>query len=209
MHEIRRMSGKITAGWQKTRKTFRHGYLTEALVEAAVARLEADGVEALSLRELARDAGVNHRAVYRHFPDKLSLLARIAEEGWRLMELRVKQQSAGKVAGEQTLVAAGVGFFLFARDHPNLFALMAGPHINAKGVFPGLEAAMAETVAMFRRPFVDSNIEPELARVRTALFVSALQGVTTQILHGRLRVSRAKVKDFVAQTCRMLFKGFR
>ncbi|MGA9084058.1 MAG: TetR/AcrR family transcriptional regulator, partial [Pseudolabrys sp.] len=63
MQEIRRMSGKMTAGWQKTRKTFRHGYLTEALVEAAVARLEADGVEALSLRELARDAGVNHRAV--------------------------------------------------------------------------------------------------------------------------------------------------
>ncbi|MFZ0622868.1 MAG: TetR/AcrR family transcriptional regulator [Pseudolabrys sp.] len=183
--------------------------MAEALVEAAVARLEADGVEALSLRELARDAGVNHRAVYRHFPDKLSLLARIAEEGWRLMERRVKQQSAGKPAGEQTLVAAGVGFFLFARDHPNLFALMAGPRINAKGVFPGLEAAMAETMAMFRRPFVDSNIEPELARVRTALFVSALQGVTTQILHHRLHVSRTKAKDFVAQTCRMLFKGFR
>ncbi len=199
----------MAAGWQKTRKTFRHGYLAEALVEAAVARLEADGVEALSLRELARDAGVNHRAVYRHFPDKLSLLARIAEDGWRLMERRVRQQSAGKPAGEQTLVAAGVGFFLFARDHPNLFALMAGPRINAKGVFLGLEAAMAETMATFRRPFVDSNIEPELARVRTALFVSALQGVTTQILHHRLHVSRTKAKDFVAQTCRMLFKGFR
>jgi hypothetical protein len=87
----------------------------EALVEAAVARLEADGVEALSLRELARDTGVNHGAVYRRFPDKLSLLARIAEEGWHLMERRVKQQSAGKPAGEQTLVAAGVGFFLFVR----------------------------------------------------------------------------------------------
>lgn len=203
------MNARMAAGWQKTRKTFRHGHLAKALVGAAVARLEADGVEALSLRELARDTGVNHRAVYRHFPDKLSLLARIAEEGWRLMERRVKQQSAGKPAGEQTLVAAGVGFFLFARDHPNLFALMAGPRINAKGAFPGLEAAMAETMAMFRRPFIDSNIEPERARVRTALFVSAFQGVTTQILHRRLHVSRTKAKDFVAQTCRMLFKGFR
>jgi len=121
----------------------------------------------------------------------------------------VKQQSAGKPAGEQALVAAGVGFYLFARDHPNLFALMAGPRINVKGAFPGLEAAMAETMAMFRQPFLDSDIEPDLARVRTAVFVSALQGVTTQILHRRLHVSRAKAKDFVAKTCRMLFKRLR
>jgi len=203
------MKARMAAGWQKTRKTFRHGYLAEALVEAAVARLEADGVEALSLRGLARDAGVNHRAVYRHFPDKLSLLARVAEEGWRRLERRVKQQLAGKPVGEQMLVAAGAGFFLFARDNPNLFGLMAGPRINKKGAFPGLEAAMAETMAMFRAPFIDAGIDPELARVRTALFVSALQGITTQILHRRLHVSRAKAKDFVAQTCRMLFKGFR
>jgi len=198
----------MVTGWQKTRKTFRHGRLAQALVEAAVARLEADGVEALSLRELARNAGVNHRAVYRHFPDKLSLLARVAEEGWRRMNRRVKQQTAGKPAG-QMLKATGVGFYLFARDQPNLFALMAGPRINVKGAFPTLEAAMAETMAMFRRPFLDSGIEPELARLRTALFVSALQGITTQILHGRLHVSRAKAKDFIADTCQRLFEGLR
>jgi len=199
----------MIAGWQKTRKTFRHGNLAEALVEAAVTRLEAEGADALSLRELARDAGVNHRAVYRHFPDKLSLLARVAEEGWRRLERRVKQQTAGKPAGEQMLIEAGIGFFLCARDNPNLFALMAGPRLNVKGAFPGLETAMAETMTVFRRPFIDSGMDAERARVRTALFVSALQGVTTQILHGRLHVSRAKARDFVAQTCCMLFEGLR
>lgn len=172
-------------------------------------RLESDGADALSLRELAHDAGVNHRAIYRYFPDKLSLLARVAEDGWRRMERRVQQQAAGKPTGEQLLAAAGVGLFLFARDNPNLFALMAGPRINVRGAFPGLEAAMAETMAMFARPFIDVGLKPELARVRTALFLSALQGITTQILHGRLHVSRAKAKEFVAQTCRMLFKGLR
>jgi len=195
--------------WKKTRKTFRHGNLAEALVDAAVARLEADGAETLSLRELARDAGVNHRAVYRHFPDKLSLLAQVAEEGWRRMGRRVRQQIAGKPAGEQMLVAAGIGFFLFARDNPNLFGLMAGPRINLKGAFPGLEAAMTETMAMFRKPFIDSGLKPEPALVRTALFMSALQGIAAQILHGRLHVSRAKARDFVANTCKMLFKGLR
>ena len=209
MAAMRRTERDLAAGWQKTRKTFRHGNLAQALVEAAIARLEADGVEALSLRELAKDAGVNHRAVYRHFPDKLSLLARVAEEGWRRMHQRVKQQTAGKTAGEQTLRAASIGFYLFARDHPNLFALMAGPRINAKGAFPTLETAMAETMGTFHRPFLDSGLEPELARVRTGLFVSALHGITTQILHGRLHVSRAKAKDFVADACRRLFEGLR
>ena len=199
----------MPARWRKARKTFRHGHLAEALIQAAIVRLESDGADALSLRELAHDAGVNHRAIYRHFPDKLSLLARVAEDGWRRMERRVQQQAAGKPTGEQLLAAAGVGLFLFARDNPNLFALMAGPRINVRGAFPGLESAMAETMAMFARPFIDVGLEPELARVRTALFLSALQGITTQILHGRLHVSRAKAKEFVAQTCRMLLKGLR
>ena len=199
----------MAADWQKKRKTFRHGHLAEALIETAIARLGADGIEALSLRELAGDVGVNHRAVYRHFPDKLSLLARVAEEGWRRLGRRVKRQSAGKPPGEQTLVAACIGFYLFARDYPNLFALMAGPRINQKGAFPDLEKAMAQTMGIFRQPFIDSGIGLELARVRAAVFVSALQGVTTQILHRRLHVSRTKVKGFMAQICRMLFKGLR
>jgi AcrR family transcriptional regulator len=200
--------GKV-ATWQRTRKTFRHGRLADALVEAALARLETDGVEALSLRELARDAGVNHRAVYRHFPDKLSLLARVAEEGWQSLARRVKQQLAGKRKGEQALIAGGIGFYLFAREHPNLFHFMAGPRVNKEGAFPGLEKAMRETLSMFWQPFVDSGTTPEIARIRTALFMSALQGVITQVLHGRLHVSRAKAKEFIADTCYRLFQGLR
>ena len=199
----------MAAKWQKKRKTFRHGHLSEALVGAALARIEADGLEALSLRELARDVGVNHHAVYRHFPDKLSLLARVAEDGWRRLARRVKQQLAGNPEGQQALIAGGVGFFLFARDHPNLFHFMAGPRVNTDRAFPDLEKAMGETLGMFMQPFVDAGIRPEVARLRTALFVSALQGVTTQMLHGRLNVPRAKAKDFIAETCRRLFEGFR
>src|SRR6188472_4237497 len=76
------------------RETFRHGNLPEALIDAALVRLEAEGIEAISLRDLARDAGVNHRAVYRHFPDKLSLLARVAEHGWQELGLQAKKSMA-------------------------------------------------------------------------------------------------------------------
>src|ERR1700676_5085578 len=115
------------------RDTFRHGNLPEALVDAALARLESEGVESISLRDLARDAGVNHRAVYRHFPDKLSLLAVVAETGWQRLGQRLQKSTAGMAPGEPGLIAGGVGFYLFARDFPNLSHLMAGARINTEG----------------------------------------------------------------------------
>ena len=191
------------------RDTFRHGNLPEALVDAALRRLEAEGVESISLRDLARDAGVNHRAVYRHFPDKLSLLAAVAESGWRRAAQRLRKSTTGKAPGEPALIAGGVGLFLFARDCPNLFHLMAGARINIEGKFPHLEAAMLDALQIFAVGFAGTGMAPNIVVERTAVFVAALQGVITQILHQRLQVAPAKAKAFVADVCTMLIKGIR
>jgi AcrR family transcriptional regulator len=191
------------------RDTFRHGHLPEALVDAALLRLAAEGVESISLRELARDAGVNHRAVYRHFPDKLSLLARVAETGWRRLGRRLKKSTAGKAPGEPALIAGSVELFLFARECPNLFHLMAGARVNTEGKFPELEAAVADALQIFAVSFAGTGMAPDIVIDRTAVFLAALQGVITQILHERLHVAPAKAKAFVADICRMLIKGVR
>jgi AcrR family transcriptional regulator len=191
------------------RETFRHGNLPEALVDAALVRLEAAGVEAISLRELARDAGVNHRAVYRHFPDKLSLLALVAESGWQRLAQRLKKCTAGKAPGEPAIISGAVGFFLFAREYPNLFHLMAGERINIEGKFPDLEAAVIDALRIFAVGFAGTGMAPDIVVERTAIFVAALQGVITQILHKRLHVAPAKAKAFVADICKMLIKGMR
>lgn len=189
------------------RETFRHGNLPEALVDAALERLEAEGVEAISLRDLAGDAGVNHRAVYRHFPDKLSLLALVAERGWQQLALRLKRATAGKAAGEAALVAASVGLFQFGRERPNLFHLMGGARINTGDEFPALEAAIIDALQVFAVSFAGTGMAPGIVIERTAIFVAALQGVVTQILHHRLKVAPPKQKAFIADTCRMLIKG--
>jgi len=199
----------MTGDWQKTRDTFRHGNLPEALIAAALKRLEAEGEESLSLRELARDAGVNHRAVYRHFPDKAALVARVAEEGWRQLGRRMIDQTGAKMHGADLLVAAGVAFFQFGRDNPNLFQLMGGPRLNADGRFQALEAAMIETLQIFARGFHEAGTDPKDVRARTTLYVAALQGITMQALHGRLRIAQKLAKSFVAETCAMLVKGLR
>lgn len=199
------MAGKS----QPARDTFRHGDLPQALVNAALQRLEADGVEAISLRELARDAGVNHRAVYRHFPDKLSLLALVAETGWKRLGQRLKKSTAGKAPGEPALVAGGIGFFLFARDCPNLFHLMAGARINTEDKFPDLEAAVVDALQIFAVGFAGTGMAPGIVVERTAVFVAALQGVITQILHRRLLVAPARARAFISDVCGMLIKGIR
>jgi len=189
------------------RDTFRHGNLPEALVDAALLRLEAEGVESISLRELARDTGVNHRAVYRHFPDKLSLLAAVALTGWIRLGERLKKSTAGKAPGEPALIAGAVGFFLFAQDCPNLFHLMAGARVNTEGKFPDLEAAVLDALQIFAVGLAGTGMAPSIVVERTAVFVAALQGVITQILHKRLHVAPAKTRPYVSDVCKMLIKG--
>ena len=191
------------------RATFRHGNLPEALINAALLRLEADGEESISLRDLAADAGVNHRAVYRHFPDKLSLLASVAEHGWRQMGQRLNKSAARRALGESSLTAASVAFFMFARDNPNLFHLMGGRRVNIEDNYPGLETAIADALKIFAAGLAGTGIAPDRLAERTAVFVSALQGVVTQILHRRLQVAPTKAKAFITDTCKMLIKGIR
>ena len=60
---------------------YHHGDLRGSILRAAGEILEKEGLEALSVREVARRAGVSHNAPYRHFPDQEALLAALAGEG--------------------------------------------------------------------------------------------------------------------------------
>lgn len=64
-----------------TRTTYHHGDLKNSLIEAGIKILENEGVGGLSLRKVARRAGVSHSAPYAHFADKQALIAAIAAEG--------------------------------------------------------------------------------------------------------------------------------
>jgi AcrR family transcriptional regulator len=194
---------------QPKRDTFRHGNLPEALVDAALERLDAAGVESISLRDLARDAGVNHRAVYRHFPDKLSLLARVAEEGWKRLALRVTKSAANKAPGEPALVACGVGLYLFARDCPNLFHLMAGERINTEGKFPDLEAAVVNALQIFAVGFAGTGMAPDFVIWRASVYMTSLQGIVTQILRRRFYLAPENAIAWMTDTCVMLIRGLK
>jgi AcrR family transcriptional regulator len=106
-----------------TSKAYHHGDLRSALIEAGLAHLETGGEVDVSLRQLAREAGVSPTAVYRHFPDKKALLAALAEEGIaRLGEAQqlASDQAGGGAAG---FAATGRAYVRFALANPALFRL--------------------------------------------------------------------------------------
>ena len=70
-------------------KTYHHGDLKNALINAGIKILAENGIKGLSLREVARQAGVTHSAPYAHFTDKQSLIAAIATDGHQKIYDRV------------------------------------------------------------------------------------------------------------------------
>lgn len=108
-------------------KTYHHGDLRAALIGAGLKTLAEDGE--LSLRALARDAGVSPTAVYRHFPDKGALLAALAREGLAMLAMAQRAASDRAGGGIAGFGATGAAYVRFALDNPALFRLIfAHPH---------------------------------------------------------------------------------
>lgn len=103
------------------RASYHHGDLRAAVLAAAAEILEKEGLAELSLREAARRAGVSHNAPYRHFPDRESLLAALAAEGFAM--LGQAQREAAATAGPRGM---GEAYVRFALAHPQRFQLMFG-----------------------------------------------------------------------------------
>lgn len=100
-------------------KPYHHGELRDALIAAGTAALETKGTADISLREIARNAGVSPTASYRHFASKEALLGAIAERGFSDLARRFS-------LAENGLTGFGSAYIGFARDRPAMFRLMFG-----------------------------------------------------------------------------------
>ncbi|MER5225989.1 TetR/AcrR family transcriptional regulator [Streptomyces flaveus] len=103
------------------RRPYHHGDLRRAILAAALDVISAEGPSALSLRDLARRAGVSHAAPAHHFKDRTGLLTAIAAEGYGLL--------AATLAEAEDLRDAGVRYVRFAREHPAHFQVMFAPEL--------------------------------------------------------------------------------
>nr|WP_308257410.1 TetR/AcrR family transcriptional regulator [Pseudonocardia lacus] len=100
---------------------YHHGDLRRTLLDAALVAIAEHGPVAVSLRELARRAGVSHAAPTHHFRDKTGLLTAVAAEGWTLLA------DALDAVTDREFSEMGVAYVVFATTHPAHFAVMRTP----------------------------------------------------------------------------------
>jgi len=125
-------------------RPYHHGDLRNALLNSARSILESEGLESLSLRAVARGAGVSHAAPYRHFPNHEALLVELAIEGF--VELKAELVGAASGPGHESdrIASIGAAYMRFVAKRPAVARLMFGGQLPNREKFPVLgEAADA------------------------------------------------------------------
>jgi AcrR family transcriptional regulator len=123
-------------------RAYHHGDLRNALLDAARKILEEETLGQLSLRAVARRAGVSHAAPYRHFPNHEALLVELAVEGF--VELKDEIAAAGAQATDaesDRIASIGAAYMRFVVRRPELTSLMFGPQLPNRDAFPELGVA--------------------------------------------------------------------
>ena len=112
----------------KPSKSYHHGNLRQALLEAAEVELIEKGVEKFSLRGVAKRAGVSHAAPAPHFGDVTGLLSALA--GISFQRFAHAMQSSSDAVDDQhpekakaKLVGIGMGYIKYASEHSDMFDL--------------------------------------------------------------------------------------
>ncbi len=197
------------------RETYHHGDLRRALTAAAIDLITRDGTEKLTIREVSRRVGVNHRAVYRHFADLTSLLAAVAEEGYRQMLDALKESLAEtrRASPGKRMEALAGAYIVFAIDHQAHYRIMFGKRLNEDGRFPVLEDLVQEAYEL---------IDGEIARgIEQGIFVdrprrelvfgfwSLAHGFASLALVRRIRVKRSLVEPYARQIVAPFAAGLR
>jgi AcrR family transcriptional regulator len=148
----------------RSKKSYHHGDLRAALIEAGLAIVEQAGVEALSLRAVARQAAVSHSAPYHHFATKSELLAAVAAAGFDRLVQAIEQVAATAMPTCQLdgLRAVGTGYLRFALSHPGVFRLMFRPELTQPAEHPELLEAEAKAFGKLLETIVACQAAGEL-----------------------------------------------
>src|SRR4051812_477733 len=157
--------------------TYHHGNLRPALLRAAARTLEKQGPAGLSLRELARRAGVSHNAPYRHFPDRESLLAALAAEGFEMLGEAMRGCAAKEMG--QTYVS-------FALAHPQRFRIMFGGSVPMSK-----HAELRDAAAATYRRLVEAFRDLSRPQVAAAAAWALVHGLANLLLDGHLAAGEA------------------
>jgi AcrR family transcriptional regulator len=177
-------------------RPYHHGDLRRALIDAASRVLEAEGPSALSLRAVAREAGVSPAAPYHHFKDKTELLEAVAHEGWDILDAALATAKAQASSLTDAISELGVAYVCFARENPALYRVMYDTARDREALPDQMASDKDGAYCKVRDTLVDAGADPndtldiELATV--AAWCSA---------HGLAEMAGFKQFDHLKDAC--------
>ena len=166
---------------------YHHGDLAVTLMDLALQRIAQEGTAQLSLRALAREAGVSATAPYRHFPSKRCLLAAIATRGFRELEGRILEHERRSEDLDSRLLNLGRAYIGFAIDHSTAYQVMFGSVIDDFSEYAELaaaaEAAYAPVLAAMEA-LIDRHPGWTISAIKLGgVTWSAVHGIASLLLH--------------------------
>jgi AcrR family transcriptional regulator len=197
----------------KARKPYHHSNLREALLRASIELLRDPASGNLTLREVARRAGVSHNAPYRHFRDKDDLLAAIAEEGFDRLTAAMQSASGKGQTPFKRLQNAGIAYIEFAQAEPEHFSVMfsidlrENRHVSAKTAADQCFAELVTLVVASYQGRSFKGVSPETAAL---VAWTQVHGVAVLALRGQLRFrARRERAEFANLATEAIGRGLR
>ena len=171
---------------------YHHGALRDALLKAAERVLERDGLSGLTLRAVAREAGVSHAAPTHHFGDLTGLVSELAAIGFRQFNAAMAAAGAAGNSPIEKAMARAKAYVAFAQAHPGIYGLMfrterldmtrPSLHEAASASFAGLAGAIG---ASRHEQITEDALSLEQAAAIARAW-SLVHGFTMLLLDGRL-----------------------
>ncbi|TDV45399.1 TetR/AcrR family transcriptional regulator [Actinophytocola oryzae] len=161
------------------RPNYHHGALREALLKATLELIETEGIGAVSLRQVARSAGVSPGAPYHHFPDRAALLTALSDEGFRRLADTLTRAHETTSTATEALEAILLAYVEFAQANPAYFRLMFRPELKQshKGD-TGTEAGEAAFAVL------DTTVSECLAEKESDINQDVLAMTMWSLVHG-------------------------
>lgn len=192
-------------------RTYHHGDLRQALLSAAVELLRTGGPEALTLRAVARAAGVSHTAPYRHFRDRSALVAAVAADGFERLGVAISAAVARGRPGVDAFERGLTAYVAFAHAHPAEYRVMFGPEVVAAGESAaegttGLHvfARLRDGITALQQRGVVGTGDPTLMAI-TAW--ATMHGLVVLSLDGRIAPTGRSIETLVATASDILLSG--
>jgi AcrR family transcriptional regulator len=185
--------------------------LRRTVLDASLALVAEAGVGALSMREVARRAGVSHQAPYHHFKDRAAILAALAEEGYVQLQAAMRQAAAKGKTPLDRLEGTGRAYIRFALAHPALFKIMHQSELVQIEQHSQALTIAQSTFDMLVGIVEEAALAKNRALDRTELAVTAwclVHGTAMLLLENRLQRKFPKSRDKAAAATEMVLATF-